>query len=193
VFCKPLLQFFLLLSFNKPIHYYPNSNNQYHYQRYFHQSPIEPFTGTMSLMSYIFCFKVSGNISHFNRNWICRFTVNENLYTRNHIFRNQTALSRISWLTHNDRYFNRVYGIRPNYFESWCFKIWKFNFDKVSTDALTVNLNSAPFYFGSVYTSLSLLVLLGKTEVHKAIIVGKLYSFFMSSLRQIIFDCCASS
>jgi hypothetical protein len=42
VFCKPLLQFFLLLSFNKPIHYYPNSNNQYHYQRYFHQSPIRP-------------------------------------------------------------------------------------------------------------------------------------------------------
>jgi hypothetical protein len=62
--------------------------------------------------------------------------------------------------------------------------------DKVSTDALTVNLNSANFIFGSVYTISTRFA--GQKEVHKAIIVGKLYSFFMSSLRN-NFDCCASS
>jgi hypothetical protein len=62
------------------------------------------------------------------------------------------------------------------------FKIWKFNLDKVSTDALTVNLNSAPIlFFGRVYTSLRRFA--GQKRKYIEAIVGKLYSFFMSSLR----------
>jgi hypothetical protein len=61
------------------------------------------------------------------------------------------CVKRISWLTHNDVL---TVSTDKTYESLIFFKIWKFNFDKVSTDALTVNLNSAPIYFGSVYTSL---------------------------------------
>jgi hypothetical protein len=53
------------------------------------------------------------------------------------------------WLTHNDRLTVCLSRI-TNYWEPWYFlRFGNLTLDKVSTDALTVNLNSAPILFWS--------------------------------------------
>jgi hypothetical protein len=57
VFCKPLLSsIFSFVVFNKPIHYYPNSNNQKNW--YFHQSPSSLYWNDVFNVIHL-CFKVS--------------------------------------------------------------------------------------------------------------------------------------
>jgi hypothetical protein len=61
----------------------------------------------MSLMSYIFCFKVStATLATSTEIESVKYglLLMKILYSESYIFRNQTALSRISWLTHNDRF-----------------------------------------------------------------------------------------